>query len=174
MVLGAPGPSTEPRCVYGSGRNQACDGVVYRASRYTLWPKRLEALHRTHVSILASSRRTRRPHALLCLNAVLHWSREPIAELSVRGLTWWGAWWPFSWFARLWSCWVVSGQEPGWRRSGCGCGRECDWSKHDSWTEGSWLKLPGHVKHLSGQRTESMKDEEKNTTVCWLEPISQT
>lgn len=87
MVLGAPGPSTEPRCVYGSGRNQACDGVVYRASRYTLWPKRLEALHRTHVSILASSRRTRRPHALLCLNAVLHQSREPIAEARWNDLT---------------------------------------------------------------------------------------
>lgn len=86
MVLGAPGPSTEPRCVYGSGRNQACDGVVYRAGRYTLWPKRLEALHRTHVSILASSHRIRRPHAL-CLNAVLHRSREQIAEARWNDLT---------------------------------------------------------------------------------------
>lgn len=30
------GPSTEPRSVYGWGRNQACDEVVYRTRRYTL------------------------------------------------------------------------------------------------------------------------------------------
>lgn len=32
----SPGPSTEPRSVYGSDRNQACDEVVYRTRRYTL------------------------------------------------------------------------------------------------------------------------------------------
>lgn len=35
----SPGPFTEPRFVYGSGRNQACDEVVYWTGRYTLRPK---------------------------------------------------------------------------------------------------------------------------------------
>lgn len=39
MQLGARGPSTEPQSVYGSGRNQACDEVVYWGGRYTLRPK---------------------------------------------------------------------------------------------------------------------------------------
>ena len=32
----SPGPSPEPRSVYASDRNQACDEVVYRTGRYTL------------------------------------------------------------------------------------------------------------------------------------------
>lgn len=88
MVLGAPGPSTEPRSVYGSGRNQACDGVVYRVSRYTPWPKRLQALYARTLA-LASSRRTRRPHnpTLFASSTVLQQSWQPLSWTCWKDLT---------------------------------------------------------------------------------------